>query len=324
VEVASNDGYLLRNFVARGIRALGVDPARGPAAAAAAVGVPTVVGFFGPEVARGIVAEHGHADVVIANNVMAHVPDLDDFVAGLSELLAPGGVLTIENPYVRSMIEQVEFDTIYHEHYCYFSTSAVDALMRRHGLYVNHVEHFAELHGGTNRWHIGRTLDRSDSCRRHLEREQSDGLTTVGYYQDFAGAAHACQKALRVLVEGLVADGATVAAYGAAAKGATLLNSAGIGADLVSYVVDRNVHKQGRFMPGCLLEILPPEALIERKPDFVVLLAWNFAAEIMAQQREYTRGGGRFIVPVPMPRIAGEGASPEPGGPAGDPGTDPA
>ena len=170
VEVASNDGYLLRNFVAAGIRTLGIDPSAGPAAAAEAIGVPTIVGFFGEQAARDIVAEHGHADVIIANNVMAHVPDLNDFVAGFAVLLADDGVLTVENPYVRDLVEHVEFDTIYHEHYCYYSCSSVDALMRRHGLHLNDVEYFPGLHGGTLRWHIGRTSNRTAPVRRDAGR----------------------------------------------------------------------------------------------------------------------------------------------------------
>ncbi len=173
VEVASNDGYLLRNVVAAGVRALGIDPSPGPAAAAEEVGVPTIVGFFGVEQAQAMRDAHGPADVIVANNVMAHVPDLDDFVGGFAALLADDGVLTVENPYVRDLVEHVEFDTIYHEHYCYFSCSSVDALMARHGLHLNDVEYFPGLHGGTLRWYIGRRPDRSRRCQQQLDAERA-------------------------------------------------------------------------------------------------------------------------------------------------------
>jgi SAM-dependent methyltransferase len=313
VEVASNDGYLLHNFVAADVRALGIDPAPGPAAAAEDIGVPTIVGFFGVEAAHEIVAQHGRADVIIANNVMAHVPDLDDFVGGFAELLADDGLITIENPYVRDMIEHVEFDTIYHEHYCYFSCSSVDSLMSAHGLHLNDVEYFPDLHGGTLRWHVGLAAARTPRCAEYLRAEQGAELTGFDYYARFADRVHACQDALRALLAALRDSGRTVAAYGAAAKGATLLNSTGIGTDLVAYVVDRNVHKQGKLMPGCRLPIRPVEVLVQEQPDDVLLLAWNFAAEIVAQQRQYAEAGGTFYVPVPMPHIVNDDRTSTPG-----------
>lgn len=300
VEVASNDGYLLRNFVSAGIKAVGIDPAPGPAAAAEAIGVPTIVGFFGVDAAEQIVAEHGRAQVVTANNVMAHVPDLNDFVGGFAVLLADDGVLTVENPYVRDMVENVEFDTIYHEHYCYFSCTAVDALMRRHGLFLNDVEYFPNMHGGSLRWYIERHENRTERCRQYLDDEVTNGMNTLAYYERFSAQVRAGQVALRELLAGLAAQGRSVAAYGAAAKGATLLNSSGIGTDLIAYVVDRNVHKQGKLMPGCRLPILPAEQLLERQPDDLIVLAWNFAAEIVEQQAEYAARGGTFYRPLPM------------------------
>jgi SAM-dependent methyltransferase len=301
VEVASNDGYLLRNFVEAGVRTLGIDPSPGPAAAAADVGVPTIVGFFGTEQAAAMRAEHGPADVIVANNVMAHVPDLNDFVGGFAELLADDGLLTVENPYVRDLVEHVEFDTIYHEHYCYFSCSAVEALMRRHGLHLNDVDYFPKLHGGTLRWSIGRRAERSRRCQQYLDAEAATGMTEFDHYARFAERVHECQRQLRSLVDELAARGRVVAAYGAAAKGATLLNSTGISTDRVAYVVDRNVHKQGRLMPGCRLPIRPVDVLLDERPDDLLLLAWNFADEIVAQQREYAARGGTFYVPVPTP-----------------------
>ncbi len=305
VEVASNDGYLLRNFVAAGVRVLGVDPAPGPAAAANSAGVPTTVGFFGLDLARSIVAERGHADVVIANNVMAHVPQLNDFVAGLAELLADDGVLTVENPWVRDLIEHCEYDTIYHEHYCYYSCSAVDTLMRRHGLHLNDVDYFPALHGGTLRWTMGKTSARTDRCRERLEREAADGMTTVGFYAAFADRVRESQAMLTALLGQIKAEGGTIAGYGAAAKGATLLNCLGPASSSLDFVVDRNTHKIGKLMPGCRLPIEPVERLLEAQPSHLVLLAWNFADEIMSQQAEYAQRGGAFVLPVPFARVVG-------------------
>jgi len=309
VEVASNDGYLLRHFVAAGVRTLGIDPSLGPAAAAEELGVPTIVGFFGVDAAEAIVAEHGQADVIIANNVMAHVPDLNDFVGGFATLLAEDGLVTIENPYVRDLIDRVEFDTIYHEHYCYFSCLAVDALMERHDLHLNDVEYFPSLHGGTLRWYVGRQPNRTERCHDLIEAELAAGMTGVAYYAQFAGRVRTCQSELRSLLADLTAGGRRVAAYGAAAKGATLLNTTGIGTELVDYVVDRNVHKHGKLMPGCRLPIRPVEVLDQDRPQALLLLAWNFADEIVAQQRSYADSGGTFYVPVPRPRQLDVGIS---------------
>jgi SAM-dependent methyltransferase len=305
VEVASNDGYLLQHLVGAGVRVLGIDPAPGPAAAAEAIGVPSLVAFFGVETAKAVRADHGPADVIVANNVMAHVPDLNDFVGGMAVLLADDGLMTIENPYVRDLVQHVEFDTIYHEHYCYFSCSAVDRLMARHGLHLNDVEYFPELHGGTLRWHVNRLPDRTDRCAQLLTEEQRAGMHEVAYYARFSDRVRESQVALQELLEGLRARGRTVAAYGAAAKGATLLNSTGIGRDLVSYVVDRNVHKQGKLMPGCRLPIRPVDVLMQEPPDDVLILAWNFTQEIMSEQRAYAEAGGTFYVPLPTPEPVG-------------------
>lgn len=303
VEVASNDGYLLKNFVDAGVPVLGIDPAPTQAAAAEANGVPTLAEFFGVDLARQVAAERGKADVIIANNVMAHVPDLNGFVAGYRELLKDTGVVTVENPGVRYLIEHGEFDTIYHEHHCYFSCSAVDALVRRNGLFLNHVEYFGDLHGGTLRWHLGKHDEPSDDVKRHLREEQELGMADIGYYKDFATRVEGIRDGLLALLRDLKAQGKTIAAYGAAAKGATLVNYAGIDTDLVDFVVDRNVHKQGLLMPGVHIPIVGPEALVERKPDYTLLLAWNFKDEIMAQQDDYRRAGGQFIVPVPEPAV---------------------
>jgi len=303
VEIASNDGYLLRNFVDHGVPVLGIDPAPDQAAAAERIGVPTLQEFFDSTVARRLVASGKRADVIIANNVMAHVPDLNGFVAGMRILLADDGVITVENPYVRDLIEHAEFDTIYHEHHSYFSCTAVDRLVRRHGMFLNHVEYFPWLHGGTLRWHIGHREHVSDDARRYLEAEAADGLTTFAYYQQFSERVEAIKDHLQALLGGLHASGKTIAAYGASAKGSTLLNYSGIGTELIDFVVDRNTYKQGLLMPGVHIPIRTPEALLEDAPDYVLLLAWNFKDEIAAQQRTYLAQGGQFIVPVPEPRI---------------------
>jgi hypothetical protein len=303
VEVASNDGYLLRNFTEAGIPALGIDPAPEQAAAAEAAGVPTLREFFGADVARRLRSEGRSADVIVANNVMAHTPSLNSFVEGLSILLADDGVVTIENTYVKDLIDHCEFDTIYHEHFCYFSCSAVDALARRHGLHLNSVEDFPLLQGGTLRWHLGRSQSADSSAIDHLEAERQQGLTRFEYYRDFGTRVDGIRDDLRELLGSLRAEGKTIAAYGAAAKGSTLVNFVGIGPDLVEYVVDRNVHKHGLFMPGTHLPIREPEMLLETMPDYLLLLAWNYRDEIAEQQAEYLGRGGRFIVPVPTPCV---------------------
>lgn len=303
VEVASNDGYLLRHLLPLGVRVLGVEPTPGPAAAARERGVPTVQEFLGPEVAARLRAEHGPADVVLANNVMAHVPDLRGFVRGLATLLADDGVLQVENPGVGWLVEHVEFDTVYHEHHCYFSTLAVERLMAAEGLHLNDVERFPGLQGGTLRWTCSRRPGRTDRAHEQLVAERAQGLDTPAPYLALGERVRTLQRDLRALLAEVTAGGRTLAAYGAAAKGATLLNATGIDVGLVAYVVDKNPHKQGRWLPGARIPVVDPSALLERQPDSVLLLAWNYAEEVRRQQAEYERRGGRFIVPVPVPRV---------------------
>jgi SAM-dependent methyltransferase len=302
VEVASNDGYLLRHYGERGIPVLGIDPADGPAQAAEAVGVPTLNTFFTRELARQLAAEGRRADVIHANNVLAHVADTNGFVAGLAGLVKDDGVIVIEVPYVKDLIDHVEFDTIYHQHLCYFSVTALDALFRRHGLYLNGVRRLP-IHGGSLRLYVEPRERIGDSVMELLRLERESGLDRLDYYLDFARRVERVKTELLALLRGLKGDGRRIAAYGAAAKGCTLINTVGIGTDLIDYVVDRNVHKHGRYMPGHHLPIHGTERLIEDRPDYCLLLAWNFAQEIAAQQAEYQRLGGRFIVPVPEPRI---------------------
>jgi len=303
VEVASNDGYMLKNFVEHGIPVLGVDPGPAQADAAIAIGVPTLKEFFGADVARRLVDEGKRADVIIANNVMAHTPALNSFMEGLSILLADDGVATIENTYVKDLIDHCEFDTIYHEHFSYFSCTAVDALARRHGLFLNAVEHFPALQGGTLRWHLGAREEVQESARAFLEAEREDGLTGFDYYREFGARVESIRDGLRDLLGRLRADGASIAGYGAAAKGSTLLNFTGVDGELIDFVVDRNVHKHGLYMPGVHLPIVPPERLLAEQPDYVLLVAWNYRDEVVRQQAEYLARGGRFIVPIPTPEI---------------------
>jgi SAM-dependent methyltransferase len=306
VELASNDGYLLKHFVERGIPVLGIEPSAGPAAAARELGVETIGEFFTESLAADLVANGRRADVIIANNVMAHVPDLNGFVAGMRTLIKDNGVITVENPSVVELIRHAEFDTVYHEHYCYFSSLAVDALMRRHGLLLSRIEPFA-LHGGSQRWWMtpadSPAAAVEPSAADILAAEAAEGVGTAEYYAAFGARVAGIQRDLLALLTELRGSGKRIAAYGAAAKGATLLNSGGIDTSLVDFVVDRNVHKQGRWIPGAGLPILPVEALLERKPDYLLLLAWNFADEIRAQQTEFISSGGQFILPVPEPKV---------------------
>jgi SAM-dependent methyltransferase len=303
VEVASNDGYLLRNLKDAGIRVLGVEPSPGPARAAVEAGVPTEVVFFGCDTARDLVTRHGLADVIIANNVMAHVPDLNDFVGGFTILLADDGVLTVENPSVLELIQKVEFDTIYHEHYCYYSCMAVDVLMRRNGLFLNDVEFLPNMHGGTLRWFIGKKPAPTSRLLERLRAERTNGVGNEAYYASFGTTVKRACAELKTLLLDLKGKGHRIAAYGAAAKGCTLLNTLGIGTDVIDYVVDKNVHKQNHLMPGAHLPIVDPKRLYEDPVDYLLLLAWNYKDEIRSQQAAFAERGGRFIVPLPHPVV---------------------
>jgi SAM-dependent methyltransferase len=302
IELASNDGYLLKNYVEAGIPVLGIDPADGPAAAANKINVPTRCAFFTKELAEQLRAEGIRADVIHANNVLAHVADTNGFVTAIGRLLKDDGVAVIEAPYVEPLIEHCEFDTIYHEHLCYFSVTALDKLFRRNGLYLNEIKHLS-IHGGSLRLYVELRERVGESVKSQLAHERARGIDQLEYFQDFSNKVETLKQELVALLRRLKSEGASIAAYAAAAKGATLINTAGIGRDLIDFVVDRNVHKQGKYMPGQHLMIRPTEALLEAQPDYVLVLAWNFADEILEQQKTYRERGGKFIIPVPTPHV---------------------
>jgi len=299
VEVASNDGYLLRNFVELGIPALGIEPAGNVAAEAERHGVPTVRTFLGRATGGELASEHGQADLLIANNVLAHVPDLNDFVAGLAALLAPRGTLTLEFPHLLRLIEETQFDTIYHEHFSYFSLLTARDVLARHGLAVTDVEELAS-HGGSLRVYAQQDrLTASPRVEDVVARERAAALDRPEGYAAFAARVDAVREELLEFLHRARVDGQDVAAYGAPAKGNTLLNFCGIDSDLVAYTVDRSPHKQGRFLPGSRLPIHAPERLLETRPDYDLILPWNLRREITEQMAGIREWGARFVVPIP-------------------------
>lgn len=302
VEAASNDGYMLKAFAERGIPVLGIDPAPAPAKVANDGGIPTLVEFFGTELARRLTAEGRRADVFLGNNVLAHVPDLNGFVAGIAELLTPTGTAVIEAPYVVDLVDHCEFDTIYHQHLCYFSATALDALFRRHGLFLNDIER-VPVHGGTLRIFVQPVDDRRPIVDELLDAERERGFDGPAAYRQFATHVATLRTRLLAILDPLRAEGSRIVGYGAAAKATTMLAYCGIDRSYLDYICDLNEYKQGKFMGGNQIPIVAPAALVDDPADHVLILAWNFAAEIMAQNSAYAAAGGRFIVPVPEPQV---------------------
>lgn len=303
LEIASNDGYLLQNYVNEGIPVLGIDPAENIADVARGRGVPTLAEFFSHTLARQLASDGRRADVVHANNVLAHVADTNGFVEGIRTILKPNGVAVIEVPYVRDLIEKNEFDTIYHEHLCYFSVSSLHSLFARHGLALVRAER-VPIHGGSLRVWIAHENQTQTTAgvQDLLEVERRDGVDQYGFYHDFGQRIEKLRAGVRSLITELHADGRRLWGYGAAAKATVLLNYFDIGPDLLECVADLSPHKQGCLIPGVRIPIVSPDRLTE-DPDYLLLLAWNFADEIMRQQSGYRARGGKFIIPVPELRI---------------------
>jgi SAM-dependent methyltransferase len=302
VEVGSNDGALAGAFAAAGVRAIGIDPAGKAAEIAAAKGVETVVGFFGEAMAARLADQGVTADLMAANNVLAHVPDLNDFVSGFARLLAPRGLATFEFPLVSELLAQGQYDTIYHEHYSYLSLTALRPLLSRHGLEMVDVERLS-THGGSVRLHVRRQgVAQPTPAVAALEAEErAQGLGDFRLYRDFADRVRAHRTALRAFLSGLKDRGLSIAGYAAPAKAATLLNYCGIGPETLDYVVDRAPTKQGRRIPGVGVPIFAPEHMIVTPPDVVLILAWNIADEIAGELAPLVARGARLAAPMPTP-----------------------
>ena len=309
VEIASNDGYLLTNYRQAGIPILGIEPALNIAKRAENKGIRTISEFFNTDLAKRLKSEGLSADVIHANNVVAHVADLKGVVGGIGMLLKPDGVVVIENHYVKDMIDHVEFDCVYHEHLCYYSVTSFERLFRQFGMVMVDAERIP-IHGGSLRVFFQlsngpRTWDPAgrDRVQRLLQEEQNWSVDQVAFYRGFGDRVEKLREGLLSLLRKLKNEGRRIVVYGASAKSTTLLNYFGIGTEMLDFMVDRSTVKQGHYTPGMHLPIYAPDKLLEVQPDYVLILVWNFADEVMAQQAEYRRRGGRFIVPIPELRV---------------------
>jgi SAM-dependent methyltransferase len=302
IEVGSNDGYLLQYFIARGVPVLGVEPARNVAAAAAARGVPTVIDMFGHRAAQALVAAGRRADLLVGNNVLAQVPDLNDFVAGLAHMLAPRGVLALEFPHLLRLLDENQFDTIYHEHFSYFSLGTVERVLTAHGLTLFDVDQLP-THGGSLRVYAQRAGDGVQAVSPRvgalIDGERAAGLECLERYGAFRAQVHESKRALLEFLIGVRRAGKRVAGYGAPGKGNTLLNYCGIGTDFIEYTVDRSRYKQGKYLPGSRIPVFAPGRILETRPDYLLILPWNLREEIMAQMADIRAWGGRFVIPIP-------------------------
>jgi hypothetical protein len=301
VELACNDGYLLQHLPPLGVtNILGVEPTANTAEVAARKGIPVTVDFFGVELAKKIRATKGEADLVLGNNVLAHVPDLNDFVGGVKVLMKKSGIATFEFPHLQNLIEQNQFDTIYHEHFCYFSATAIAAIARRHGLVFFDVEELP-THGGSLRVYLAHEGEEevSQAVRDLIAREERLGYKSVDLYAAYAEQVKATKRKLLAFLIEAKEQGKTVVGYGAPGKGNTLLNYCGIGPDFLDFTVDRNPHKHGRYTPGTHIPILPVAAIDQAKPDYILILPWNLRKEIVAQMRHVGDWGAKFVVPIP-------------------------
>lgn len=310
IEIASNDGYLLQHYKKAGVPVLGIEPASNVARVAVEErGIPTLSEFFSADLAQQLREQNKLADVIHANNVLAHVADLNGVVRGIRLLLKDDGVAVVEVPYVKDMIDNCEFDTIYHEHLCYFSLTSLNHLLERQELFIQNVERLP-IHGGSLRVFIKkagaeRATDdvQTDAVKRLFQEEKQWGVDHLDFYQGFGAKVEKTRDDLLATLRGLKAEGKRIAAYGASAKGSTLLNYCGIGRETLDFVVDRSTVKQGHYTPGTRLPIYAPEKLLDEMPDSVLLLTWNFADEILQQQEMFRQRGGRFIIPVPEVRV---------------------
>jgi SAM-dependent methyltransferase len=304
VEIGSNDGYLLQFFKQRGIPILGIEPAKNIAKVANQRGIPTLDIFFGSSSVDKILREKGQADIIIGNNVLAHVPLINDFLLSVNKCLKPAGSALFEFPYLKDLLDHTEFDTIYHEHVFYYSLSAIKILGERAGLELYDVGK-QDIHGGSLRVFLQkeRQHEVSGNVRKALLEEEQYGITDKALYNNFGEKVEALKAKLVGLLQQLKQGGKTIAAYGAAAKGNTLLNYVGIDTKVIDFVVDRSPHKQGLFMPGSRIPILHQDELLRKMPDYTLVLAWNFAEEILAQQAEYRKRGGKFVIPIPEVRV---------------------
>ena len=306
VELASNDGYLLQYFVARKVPCLGIEPAANVAQVAEEKGVPTLVKFFGVETARELVRQGRRADLLLGNNVLAQVPALNDFVGGMKVLLAPTGVITIEFPHLLKLVAENQFDTIYHEHYSYFSFITAEKIFAAHGLTLFDVEELP-THGGSLRIYGRHQEDTSKPVGARVEelraRERRAGVDTVAYYRSFAAQVEETKRALLDFLIDAKRQGKRVVGYGAPGKGNTLLNYCGVGRDFLDFTVDRNPHKHGKYLPGTHIPILEPQAIAEARPDYILILPWNLKDEIATQLAYVREWGGRCVVPIPTTQI---------------------